>query len=143
MTQITISGHLRLEITSADGSVEVREHDNLVVDTGTHVLARALFHDTGSYLGQFKAGTDNTAPAVGQSDLIAPVFTKLIDTTLSQDNVVTVNFTMDTTEGNGTTYYEWGLFDASGIMVARWVDLAIAKTSSNQIQGSWTITIST
>lgn len=138
---MNISGQLTLTVTDKNGDVAVYRSPNLVVEVGTHVIARCIGHDSGSMVNTFKAGTDNTAAASTDTDLGASVFSKTIDTITYQDNTATVGFLMDTTEGNGNTLEEWGIFASDGTMIARWVDVAIAKTSSNQVQGSWVFTI--
>lgn len=110
-------------------------------------------------------GTDNTTPAYAQTDLISPEFYKAVDQPISTDvggtpavlgyALLECQMTMQSTEGNGYTYQEAGLFtrgthasDDPSVgrtdvnMIARQLHAAIPKDSTISIEYTWRIRVS-
>jgi len=121
--------------------------NNLVVDLGRHA-AVLLLGGSGSAAAvtQIGVGTSNTA-ATNADTALTSAFVKNLNTAGTVNtyttNTVTFGYQIDTTEANGMTIWEFGLFTSSNVLVARKVlSSSIAKNSSFAIAGTWTLTIS-
>jgi len=89
---------------------------------------------------RMKLGTDNTAAALGQTDLVAAVLTQTVATTYGPDpDELTVEavFTSD-----GASYKEVGLFSSDGTMLFRQVVTPFAVTTDDQFIVSLVLTLS-
>ena len=114
---------------------------------GKKVALNRMWKSTPDYTApsQFKIGTGTTTPAVGDTDLVTPQiisggdYLKDVDTTYPQINettlVATTNMTLLSTDANGLSITELGLFnsDTSPLLITRAVFTAITKTASVQV----------
>ena len=121
--------------------------DNLVVDLGRHATVLLLGGDpSAAAVTQIGVGTNNTAPTNADTSLTG-LFIKALNTGSTVNtyttNTVTFGYQIDTTEANGMTIWEFGLFTASSVLVAHKVlSASIIKNSSFAIAGTWTLTVS-
>lgn len=147
-----VNGHLKVETREVTpsgvvGSWETHEDDpNLVVSQAERLMANAFAGVANSSANYIELG-DPSFPAnpPGLSDLALQQTTavrKAVTVTVN-GNKVTSEVTFLTTEGNGFTYTEAGLFTgpfASGSMFARKTFNPIIKTSSFEMRFTWIIT---
>lgn len=120
---------------------------NVVTTTGRKIAINRIFKATPDYLApsQFKVGTGTTTPVVADTGLQTPVdITTGVQVkdvlagypSLDETNMVaTTRTTLFTTDANGNTLTEFGLFNKDGTpkMFSHCVHTAIAKTLSVQI----------
>lgn len=71
------SGHIRVTVRYADGTEEVEEFENLITDAGLDLLASAL-GGVDSEIKYVAWGTSNTAPASGDTTLVAESGRKVV-----------------------------------------------------------------
>jgi len=117
---------------------------NLIVTAGRAQMAQ-LIGGAGTAVTQIAFGTGSVAPAPGDVGLTG-AFTKNITTlvpgtgvTFPTSTQARFTWTLETTENNGMSITEYGLFTLGGVLFARKVRSAIAKTSAIRIVGTWTI----
>lgn len=109
-------------------------------------------------MGSMRYGTDNTAPTRDDLDLLGEVTAirkELVDVNKLNGVVGEISFqtTMLSSEGNGSVFTEAGLFtrgatwnaDVGGslLMFSRQIHGAITKTSSFELDYTWTIQFTT
>ena len=118
----------------------------VITTNGLKIILNRAFKVTPDYLAPtvFKIGTGTTTPAVGDTDVETGVninggATKIFVTgypSLDETNIQsTIRCLVDTTEANGNSLTEFGLFniDGSPLMFSHAVFTAISKTASVQI----------
>lgn len=118
----------------------------VITNNGMKIILNRAFKALPDYLAptKFKIGTGTTNPLVGDTDIETGVningsATKSFVTgypTLDETNLQsTIRCLVDTTEANGNSLTEFGLFneDGSPLMFSHAVFTAISKTSSVQI----------
>jgi hypothetical protein len=142
---LKISGHFKCRVIDIVTGKVVHEIDepNLVVDTGKQVVAKAL-GNLGAYGAKIGVGTGTTAAAAGDTGLTGAFIKALTGTAVNATNTIQFSYDITSSEANGMTIGEFGLFDNSGtpVLIARKVlSSTIAKTSSFALQGTWTITV--
>ena len=119
---------------------------NIVTDQGLKIMLNRTFKTTPDYTvpSVFSVGTGTGTPAVSDTALGSIVAINGGNTKsfvsgypiLDEDNLqVTVRCLLTTTEANGNSLTEFGIFneDASPLMFSRAVHTAITKTSSVQV----------
>ena len=141
---VAAKGHVRVTITDARGHiVEQFEQRNLVVTAGRNLLRDFLNNTAPTGLTHIALGTDATASDATQTALVAEVYRDLITSRATDVGQLTLTLYLGTTQANGNTLREVGLFNAAslGTMYAR-VPLAssIAKTSAIAVTFTWTLT---
>lgn len=121
------------------GREEVPLGHNLFTDAGRQMIAyllggRAPISDF--FIQKFGMGTGITPAAVTDVALESPVdfggsvFTKAIDSAdFPAAFILRANFTIGAGEGNGFLLTEFGMFTGSDVLVARWLEPGINKTS--------------
>lgn len=128
---------------ASDGTlVEILRNHNLVVDAGLNLL-RDLLDATNTAITHFRAGTSSTAPANGQTDLIASVHGNVVSQRVKASFAITHRCFIPSSAANGNTLREAGLFNAltGGTMFSRVTHDDIVKTASNTVTHSWTHTL--
>ena len=146
----------RVKITVHDHSTGldtvVYNGPNLIVNNGLTVfgqlLAQVAVIPTNNKITSIKFGTDSTAAAAAQTNIIGSLIIQKNISTYTEDvggtpGVVAFELTLDTTEGNGSTINEIGLFTANSTMVARRVTPAIPKTNLISVSVEWRLTFTT
>ena len=146
-----IKGYVAIRCLDQDGNViwEKQSH-NLITFGIRDVLGELLVQNfvTGARstsdlkIASIRMGTSDASPARGQIGLqsTAVVFKALTAPNVSRTSagIYVYNVTMETGEGNGTTFTEVGLFTSDGTMIARQVHPPFTKDISQTIQYTWT-----
>lgn len=131
-------------VTDADGRVIDRIHQHNLVVTAGRNLIRDLLNNTGpAGLTHIALGTSATAANSAQTELVAEVHRDAITQRLTDVGQLTLTLYVSTTQANGNTLREVGLFNATpaGTMYARVVlASAIIKTSAIAVTFTWTLT---
>ena len=139
--QSPVSGLFTLKVYQCGRLIEEYEDHNLIVDTSRQVHARLLGGDVANRsVTKIGFGTNGTAPMVGNTTLTA-AFVKAIDTVAyPATNQVQFNFSLGTSEANGTNIFEFGLLTAGDTLYARKVRSAfLSKDSDISLTGAWII----
>lgn len=140
--RLSPKGHLTIRVYNLDGElIHFLEGKNLILNAGKNDLAAGLGGTPNCEITQYGAGEDGTAPVVTDVALTNS-FIKAVDSvSYPSTGVVVFAFSMDTTEGNGQTFEEWGLFTGAGNLFSRKTTVPIVKNNTIRIEGEWTITI--
>ena len=134
---------LKGKLTIAVNGQTVREVPNLVVTAGKEFVASRMAGVSSNEMSHMAIGTDNTAPAAGNTALgTEAARVSLTSTTVTNADVVYV-----ATFGAGTgtgSIVEAGLFNASsgGDMLCRTTFAVVNKGSNDSITITWTVTVS-
>ena len=138
---IKARGEVYLEVYKDGECIEKSCDSNLVVLLGRTNLAKLLGGDTaGKKVTSFKAGTSGTVPSAGDTSITSPFSKAITSVTYPADGQVQFNFSIETSEGNGTAIQEFGLFNQDGVMFARKTRAVINKDNTIRIAGAWKIT---
>lgn len=140
---ITLKGHVKIELTKPHGLVEVYEYDNLVVTTGKAFVASRMVDASAPVMSHMAIGTDNTAPAVGQAALLAEVARVAQNPAGSAAGaVVTYLATFNAGVGTGAIV-EAGIFNAAaaGTMLSRVTFPVVNKQAADGMSVTWTCTV--
>lgn len=143
-----------VEVRDAEtGELLVDHHEhNLFVNRGLEIVADALA-GTGTYSGEgnvthLAVGTDDDTVVAADTALGAEVFRgALTKVTRSGTGGVVCELYLTSTQANGSTLVEAGLFNGDGLttanagMFARVTHPPITKTSSVTVTYRWTITL--
>ena len=116
--------------------------ENLVVNAGLQEALDLLFGLGGTSFGYCAVGSDNTAPAAGDTTLGNEIARSDFDECSRTGQVVTADTWFGASEGNGT-WRESGLFNAAsaGKMLSRALfDPVITKNATKVVQIEWQIT---
>lgn len=139
---VRLRGHLLIELVHPDGSREVTEIDNLVVNTGKSHIADALSSAPGqAAMSHMAVGTGGGAPAVGDTALTTELDRNALTSRTDAGAVVT--YVGDWAAGDGTgTLTEAGIFNAAavGTMLAR-AAIAVTKNAGDTLKITWTLTV--
>lgn len=124
-------------------------YKNLVVTAAKNSIADALRGNVANNKGQITycaVGTSNTAPAAGNTQLVAEIYRKQVSVRTSTGNVATFKTFYNQNEANGTLR-EAGLFgDAatalvnSGTLFCRTL-INRTKSSNDTLTLTWAVTI--
>lgn len=136
------TGDFHLEVFRRGELIDVYDDHNLVVDASKQQLARLIGGDvTSRSITTIGFGTGNSAPAVGNTSLTAGYFSKALGAvTYPATNAVQFAFSLGTSEGNGLSIVEFGLFCANGTLFARKTRGGIiVKDTDLSLTGSWRI----
>lgn len=137
-----VKGVLTLKVYKDGILTDTQTGENLVVDSGLNALAECMVGVPNKHIDTFLAGTDNTAPAPGNTALNSQEFSKVIDgANLSTTGNMVISFSMSALQGNGFTYNEWGLQCVDGTLFSHKTSTAIIKDTTIAIYGEWNITI--
>ena len=132
-------GNVRLEIRKAGKLIEVDEEHNLIVTAGRTKLAKMLGGDYTGHITHIGVGTGSTTAADGDIGLTNTV--KLAVSSVEYSSAkVTFNFEIGTSDANGLSIREFGLFFADGTIFSRRTRKSvIGKENDIQISGYWEI----
>jgi hypothetical protein len=125
-----------------------------VTTVGKNLALARLFNSTNTVVSQFKIGTGTTTPAVTDVDLTTPVTAWHSATDFGEwvsgyptfdlvNSKVTVKGYVASTEANGNTLSETGLFNSDGtpVMFSHDVHTAFSKTSTVEAIYTWVFQI--
>lgn len=134
-------GIFTLNVFRGGKLIETYEDKNLVVDLSKQQLARLIGGDvTNRSITKIGFGTNGTAPAAGNTTLTDAYVKLLGGVSYPATNSVEFAFTLGTTEANGKSIMEFGLFTGGDVLFARKTRLgAIVKDSDLSLAGSWRI----
>jgi hypothetical protein len=141
---IPVKGHVKIELTREDGTVDVEEVDNIITTVGRAMLADLVLAATSggatkpTHIG---VGTSGTAAAVGDTTITGETRVALTTKTRAA-NVLT--FVGDWAAGVATgTLQETGLWDAvsAGNLTGRATFGPQTKGASDTLKVTWTWTI--
>jgi hypothetical protein len=143
---LPIRGVVVAVVKNEQGVVQQVEVGNLVVDVGKNQIAdNLLASPTLGTPTHMALGTSNTAPAAGQTALVAEIAPRNALTSKTRSaNVVTMVANWAAGEATNSNINEAGLFSAaaSGNMTARAIfGSAVNKGAGDTLQVTWTITI--
>ena len=137
---LKVYGHVTIVIRDLEGNVvRVMHARNLIVDVGKQVMIDILLGTDTSTIGQIGVGSDGTAPASTDTDLLAPILWKNHTDRWRVNNELHVNAFFSGNEANGT-WREVGLRSYSNVLVARTTITDWVKTSSYTATVEWTLT---
>ena len=144
---IRFQGRLRIFEKVGERLILRRDTGNKIVNTGLN-LGLDFLIGSGSPLGieYLALGTGTTAAAAANTTLQTETYRETVDTKVRVGQIITVTTTLGTTEGNGNTFTEAGMFGNgasttpnSGTLITRTTFAGVAKTASNQFVWEWTI----
>lgn len=138
-------GMVQAQLVNPDGSPHgaPKVFKNLVTTAGKQYIASRSVDASANAIGWIAIGSNNTAPAVGQTALVTETARAAISSGSATGGVATFVATIPAGSGTGTVE-EVGLFNASsaGTMVARALTGTITKPAGLGLQFTWTLTIS-
>lgn len=143
--RLIIRENVEIEIVHHDrGDIEHLRAKNMVVTAGLNLL-RDLLDQTQGPITYFAVGTNNTAPAAGQTALLGEVYRQVVSQRDKASAQIVHRCFVPTTAGNGNTLQEAALFNASsgGSMFSRVIHDPIVKTNTVSITHTWTHTLAT
>lgn len=80
------------------------------------------------------AGTGTTTPADGDTALATPVTaSETTASTTSTTAAFQTSHTIDSTTATGNTFTEWGVLDASNVLLQRAVTAGVSHTSNDEV----------
>jgi len=145
-SKFNAKGRVKLQLISPEGTIKSEQVvSNLVVDTGLDFISSRMAGTSEAVMSHMEVGTDNTAPAAGDTalgSLIAGSRVSLTSTTVT-DNAI--EYVGDFPAGTGTgAIVEAGVFNAAsaGTMLCRTVFSVVNKGSDDTLKITWTITVS-
>lgn len=115
--------------------------ENIVPDAGLAELAKLLTKYTPTTGYQIKVGTGTNTPASTDTNLQTPVFTELITSSSSAGAIFTAKLFLDTTDANGNTLTEAGLFH-NGVIIDRSLITSVVKDATKTVTIQVDLTIS-
>lgn len=135
-----VRGDVHLEVKKNGIVIDVSDEHNVVVIGGRSVLAGLLGgRDSGKYITHVGVGTSSNAATENDTDLVGKVLIAVSGATYDGPKV-RFNFTIGSSQANGMTIRELGLFFANGVMFSRKVrKSAIGKEDDIEITGYWDI----
>jgi len=135
-------GVLRYDVFRDGVLIETVEEKNLIVDGAKGVLSALLGGAvSGKSITKIGFGTNGAPPAAGNTSLTG-AYVKAVDSvSYPSTSSVRFNFSLGTSEANGTAIIEFGLITADNTLFSRRVrSSAINKASDISFTGTWTIT---
>lgn len=117
---------------------------NLLVATGRGLMVEQLGGTANAAPTHMAMGTSNTPVTDADTTLAAEYYRDLITRRRAFTSRIQYQLFLDTTQGNGVTYSEAGLFNVrngSSIMFARVLFTGIPKDNSSTLTLSWDISL--
>lgn len=121
--------------------IEVFEEKNLIVNNSKQIHALLLGGSVANQsVTKIGYGTSTTAPAAGNTSLTGAYIKALDGVTYPATNQVSFQFSLGSTENNGVSIGEFGLYTAGNVLYARKTrTTSIPKASDLSFSGSWII----
>lgn len=134
-------GFFQLKIYRRGDLIEVFEEKNLIVTGSKQIHAKLLGGSTTNQsITQIGYGTSVTAAAAGNTSLTGAYMKAVDSVSYPATNQVSFAFSLGSTENNGVSIGEFGLFTAGGTLYARRVrTAAIPKDTDLSFSGTWII----
>ena len=141
--QIKLTGQVSIQLFDKDGNIkDSREIKNLVVSVGkTFIAARMV--GTPTEMSHMALGADNTAAAVGDTELGSELGRVALASDTSSGAIVTYTASFPAGTATGANV-EAGIFNASsgGTMLCRTVFAVVNKGVDDAMAITWAITVS-
>lgn len=141
-SRLSPTGRVAVRVYDTDGAlIQIIKGKNLVVAGGREACAiLAGSGDTDKIVDEIQFGTSDTATNINDSSVTSG-FAKSFDS-VAYPTAGKVRYigSLETSENNGVTIKEVGLFCADGTMFARYVIGSIAKTAAIRIEVTWDVT---
>lgn len=141
---LKFAGRLNIVLTDKDGNIkETREETNLVVDAGLEFICDRMEGTTQAVMSHMAVGSDNTAPAAGDTDLGSILGSReAIDSTTATNNTIVYVCGFEAGDGTGAIT-EAGIFNAAtgGTMLCRTTFAVVNKAADDTMTITWTITL--
>ena len=142
---LKLKGRVALELKDAQGNTkEVREIDNLVVNTGLGYIADRMEGTSEAVMSHMGLGSGSTAAAAGDTDLETLLGSReALDSTTVTANQIVYVASFEAGDATGAVR-EAGIFNAStaGTMLCRTTFDVVNKAADDTLAVTWTITIS-
>jgi hypothetical protein len=141
--KIELVGTLDVTVTDSNGNVVDSQHlKNLVVDAGKELVANRLKDNTQDAITHIAIGTDGTAAAGGQTELLGEVARGAVAIATVTANAVAYSITYGAGVGTGTLL-EAGLFNdaAVGTMLSRTASINVVKGATDTLTIVWTVAV--
>ena len=134
-------GRFILNVFRRGELIEVFDEKNLIVTNSKQIHAKLLGGSVANQsVTQIGFGTNGTAPAAGNTGLTGTYLKAVDAVSYPATNQVQFNFSLSSSENNGMSILEFGLFTAGGALYARKVRSApLNKDSDLSLSGSWII----
>ncbi|MEM4394703.1 MAG: hypothetical protein QXK74_07470 [Candidatus Nitrosocaldaceae archaeon] len=115
--------------------------DNLIVNTGKERLAEIILPSGGAMISQIGVGSNNTPPAVNQTNLLSPILWKDVDERSVYGATATFRTYFLSNEANGT-WREVGIRanTSNNFLIARQVIPDLTKTNTMTVLVEWSLT---
>ncbi|NCE85285.1 hypothetical protein [Pseudomonas sp. Q1] len=135
------SGLFLLHVYRGSELIDVIKERNLIVDGSKQIHAQLLGGSVANQsVTKIGFGTSTVAPAPGNIALTGQYLKALDGITYPQANQVSFQFSLGTSENNGVSIGEFGLFTGGNVLYARKTrTTAIPKASDLSFTGSWII----
>lgn len=136
------SGRVAVRVYNTDGAlIQIIKGKNLVVAGGREACAiLAGSGDTDKIVDELQFGTSDTATNIADTGVTSGFAKSLDSVSYPVAGKVRYIGSLETSENNGVTIKEVGLFCADGTMFARYVIGSIAKTAAIRIEVTWDVT---
>lgn len=142
---MTVTGHMHLELRDATGAIkETRDESNLVVTTGRDAIIERLDSSPATTQPTHMAiGTGAVAPAAGNTTLGAEIDRNALTSNTSSGGVLTMVGNWAAGDGTNAAITEAGVLNAAstGTLYSRATFTAINKGASDTLQITWTYTL--
>ena len=109
----------------------------MITNAGLNLLRNWMYGDSVNALSHIGIGTGISTPQATETDLVASVLRKAFTAQIKgTDGIATYEMTLLTSEGNGNTLTEVGIFNAvsSGDMLNRITHTGVPKTSDVELK---------
>ncbi len=144
--KIEIGGNVLIEVREGDHGpvIATQQRHNLVVNNGLDIIRDLLGGDLNEEPTDIAVGTDNTVVTATDTTLAVEVFRNQITRRIDNNQSITFQLFISTTQANGNTLTEAGLIrvkNGADRLFARIVYAPIVKTVSVSVTITWTITL--
>ena len=149
---VGVSGWVTIQVKYPRYTLVVYDGPNQILNNGLSVFGKLLTQDsvvaTDHRIKSIKFGTDNTAAAKTQTDILGSLIIDKDIVMYAEDigetpGKLSFETTLDTSDGNGNTIREIVLRTENGTSVARFVTPDIPKTNLISVGVNWQIIFST
>jgi hypothetical protein len=143
---IKAQGRVKMQLFGPDGRLkDAREFDNLIVTVGHNWIASRMGPSASqpADMGWIAVGTNNTAPAIGDTTLGTELARVAMSTPGGAPSGATTTYTATFNPGVATgAIVEAGIFNANaaGTMLAHTTFAVINKGSGDTLTVSWAVT---
>ncbi|QDR81336.1 hypothetical protein [Sporomusa termitida] len=146
VNEVKVTGSLKLTLRKADGAVEVRRKDNIIVSTGFDAICDSLGKTSGrpAAFGYIALGTGTAAPALSQSALVSEIARQAATYAhVAGTQVMTFSSTFEPGAATGAIS-EAGVFNgaSAGTMLDRVLFNVINKGENDTLTAQFQFTLS-